>query len=608
MMRIGRVSRLVRSGMMWAVLLVGFVARPVHAATEFTVLFDLDQNALSGCTVATVDGPFAGVEQRLITTISTFDPLTVVSVVRQVCTAGPNTWGPTIPVSAPFPPSWPVGVANGTGGLDVIETYLPLAGLPPGVYRVGFTSALVGGGAEDALITTTGTGAGSPILIANVSSVGVPALDDGGRIGLVLLLFAAGLILLRHGRTGAGAWQAVVLLTAGLGVAYATLTPDGDPSGWATTPPLASDAPPAAPANIDIGTVFGTVSANTLLLRIDADLVVVEPAKIVVTPTTYDFGKVLVGSTVSHTFTIQNTGGVATSAIDAVAVNGDANFPGFTNDTCFTAILAPNDTCSVDVVFKPLALGAASATLSINASVGGMATANLSGFGAKEATLSISPSASQDFGNVLQNTTSATRIFTVQNTGDLPSGTLGVVATGDALGQWPRSDDNCTGQTLAAGATCTFKAAFNPNGTGSRSGAVGVTSAPGGTADTPVSGVGVATAASLQFDPTSRAFNALFGPGSLSTPVYITNSGAADSGPFVFEAGTPVTGNISNIEFQGGIPNGSPHPPCGTMLPGNSTCGGFMTFTASAAQADTKVTLKVTANPGGTSSFTATFD
>lgn len=120
--------------------------------------------------------------------------------------------------------------------------------------------------------------------------------------------------------------------------------------------------------------------------------------------------------------------------------------------------------------------------------------------------------------------------------------------------------------------------------------------------------LGAATVASLQFDPTSRASNTIPGGWQLRHAGLHTNLAAADSGPFVFEAGTPVTENICNIAFEGGIPNGSPHPPCGAALMPNSTCGGFMTFTASGPQADTKVTLNVTANPGGTSSFTAIFD
>jgi hypothetical protein len=263
-----------RASIALVVALVGLGARPASADTNFTVLLDLDNNTATGCTVATADGPFPGVEQRLITTVATTtNPMTVVAVVRQVCIAGPpaNTFGPNIPVNSPFNPPWPVGNGNGTGGFDVIETYFPLAGVAPGVYRLGFISSLVGGGGGDDALTTT-DGGQTEIVIASQSLREIPTLGGWGLLGLALLLLGAGHTLLRRRRTLAGSLLALLLLTAGVGAAFATLTPDGDPSDWAAIPPLATDAPPPSPVNLDIGTVFGTIANGDLLLRIDANL------------------------------------------------------------------------------------------------------------------------------------------------------------------------------------------------------------------------------------------------------------------------------------------------------------------------------------------------
>ena len=50
---------------MGAVLvLMLFAAAPAIADTDFAVLFDLDNNSGTGCTVATAAGTFVGADQR----------------------------------------------------------------------------------------------------------------------------------------------------------------------------------------------------------------------------------------------------------------------------------------------------------------------------------------------------------------------------------------------------------------------------------------------------------------------------------------------------------------------------------------------------------------
>ncbi len=259
-------------------LLGSFAAHSAAAITEFRTLLDLDNNAATGCPVPTVDGPFAGVEQVLITTVSTANPPEVTSLTRQICTG--VVFGPPSSISSPFPPPWPVGLGGGVGGSAVIETYLPLSLAPHGsAIRVGFTSEILGGGGQDALLTTSGAPTAPPIVILLASVIEVPTLGEWGLILLSLGLAAAGWHTLRRrsalgpggpfGPTTAGI--GIVLLLLGAGLAWAAIVPDGNPADWGAAAPIATD-PATEPVNADIVAVFARVESNVLFLRIDAEI------------------------------------------------------------------------------------------------------------------------------------------------------------------------------------------------------------------------------------------------------------------------------------------------------------------------------------------------
>src|SRR5580692_8121463 len=118
------------------------------ATAQFTAYLDLDNNSTTGCTVTTPDGPFPGVEELVTTTVDlTQTPPQVIAVNKQLCTnPGTNTFGPAQAITSPFAPPWQVGVGNGTGGADVVESYLPLPTLETGTtIHLAFTSLVVGG-------------------------------------------------------------------------------------------------------------------------------------------------------------------------------------------------------------------------------------------------------------------------------------------------------------------------------------------------------------------------------------------------------------------------------------------------------------------------------
>ena len=99
-------------------------------------------------------------------------------------------------------------------------------------------------------------------------------------------------------------------------------------------------------------------------------------AQLTVSPTSYQFGPVLVSSTsASATFTFENTGMATATGCAAPALSG-ANAADFTivADSCGTADLDAGDTCTVMVSVTPSAVGVRTMTLARTCIEGGTAT------------------------------------------------------------------------------------------------------------------------------------------------------------------------------------------------------------------------------------------
>ncbi|HEX7676681.1 MAG TPA: hypothetical protein VF713_01045, partial [Thermoanaerobaculia bacterium] len=85
---------------------------------DVRVFFDTDANRATGCTIPTANGPVAGVEQVLTTSVTVNGGIgTVTGVTRQQCVNG-LFFGDPVPVNG----GWNVGVSS-TGNL-FIETHV----------------------------------------------------------------------------------------------------------------------------------------------------------------------------------------------------------------------------------------------------------------------------------------------------------------------------------------------------------------------------------------------------------------------------------------------------------------------------------------------------
>jgi hypothetical protein len=204
-----------------------------------------------------------------------------------------------------------------------------------------------------------------------------------------------------------------------------------------------------------------------------------------ISPTAVGFGTVATGgSSAAQAVTVTNSG-TASAPVTSVATSGDFS----QTNTCGGSIPA-GSSCTVSVTFRPTATGSRTGTLTVTAS-GITNSVPLSGTGvAPGPILSANPSG-LTFAGTLVGSSSATQAVTVTNTGTTSATVSGVAATGDFS-----QTNNCS--TLAVGASCTVTVRFTPTTSGTRTGAVNITSnANNSPTAVSLSGSGIGTATNV---------------------------------------------------------------------------------------------------------------
>ena len=280
----------------------------------------------------------------------------------------------------------------------------------------------------------------------------------------------------------------------------------------------------------------------------------------------YDYGINLVGSSVTRSFTISNSGASsATSIVDGGTLATafqylGGNYPG-TGGNCGVTLTA-GATCTVFIEFSPTAALPYSETLSIDYD-DGVANQTLSnglvGTGAL-GFLTITDSPSHDFGPNLINTV-VERNFTITNTGDWAVSSLSYSASLAAPfsfkggGGYPGAGGDC-GSSLASGASCIIFVEFNPTATGNFTDSIDFTyddGVAGQNLSLGLDGSGTQTTTLTLSDTPTYDFgsiavgNTLEHIFTLSNPGLVTATSIANGGtiaaPFRFKgAGYPGTG------------------------------------------------------------------
>lgn len=320
---------------------------------------------------------------------------------------------------------------------------------------------------------------------------------------------------------------------------------DANASSWAQT----SSASPSWPITLLPGasTQIGVYAQPQVAASTSADLVITdnrsgdslvqvyasgttEPAYLSVYPSSLSFGSVPVGSSVSQTVNISDSGSAADVALWAVRVSG-SDAGDFSISTPYTipqegVALWPGDSLNVTVTFTPSAAGARSATLEVQGTnindCCAVIDVGLGGTGAQPQ-LSATPS-SVDFGSVLVGV-SASQPVTVQNTGSATLTLTGwsVSGSADFAVSGPQTAPPLS---LAPGASASFTVSYRPGATGAESATLSFSdNAPGSPQAVALSGTGVQPQATVT--PSSLGFGSVALGTSASQPVTVQNSGTA---------------------------------------------------------------------------------
>ncbi|GIG00782.1 choice-of-anchor D domain-containing protein [Catellatospora citrea] len=167
-----------------------------------------------------------------------------------------------------------------------------------------------------------------------------------------------------------------------------------------------------------------------------------------------------------QTVTLSNTG-TATATVSSITATGD-----YTLVTTCGATLAPGANCTVTVTFHPTAAGVRNGTLTIAGNAtNSPRTVALTGTGTTNGTASVSAAPTAiTFAATTVGGSSTGQTITVSNSGTAAATVSSITATGDF------TQTNTCGSTLAAGASCLVTAVFRPTATGTRTGALTVTS------------------------------------------------------------------------------------------------------------------------------------
>jgi hypothetical protein len=207
---------------------------------------------------------------------------------------------------------------------------------------------------------------------------------------------------------------------------------------------------------------------------------------------------------------------------------------------------------------------------------------------ATQPTITLSPT-SLTFAAQQVATQSAAQTVTLTSTGNAPAILSALVLTGDFT-----ETDNCAGQTLAIGSSCSVQIVFAPTASGARSGQLTIyANVPGGQATVTLNGTATAAAA-IVLTPLTLTFPAtLVNQTAPSQNITVSNTG----GTTATLTAPVLSGNMGDFTLYANS--------CGATLAPSTGCTLTLTFTPTVS-GTRSATLSITDNSGTASAATQT--
>ena len=282
-------------------------------------------------------------------------------------------------------------------------------------------------------------------------------------------------------------------------------------------------------AGIRTGTIVITDSApaSPRTINLSGTGVAAAAPAVTLTPSSLTFGNQTVGvASAVQNINVTNSGETSLGSI-SVSISG-ANVGDFPQTNNCPITLVAGFSCTIAVTFKPAALGARSASVSVSdTAAGSPQTVTLTGTGAQGngPAVTLTPPG-LTFSNVPANTSSAVQSSTLQNTGLAALTITGIAPTGGIPGDFSQTN-NCplSPSTLAVSASCTINVTFSPTSVIDQTAQISITdNAPNSPQALNLTGNGTAPAVNLS--STSLTFPArTVGTTSAAQTVTLENVG-----------------------------------------------------------------------------------
>lgn len=274
-------------------------------------------------------------------------------------------------------------------------------------------------------------------------------------------------------------------------------------------------------AFVQVSAVTGGVASGSVTGNAQA------PASLSISPGSASFSPATVGSMGGTTVsvTVTNNGDQTSGALSAMMSTTDFVVVPQAGD-CRNLALPGLTSCALRLAFTPQAAGARAANLTVSGTPGGSVIAMLTGTGLTPANLTLTAQTTTSFGNVVIPNT-ATRAFTVTNTGQSTSGALSFsLPMPSDFQNVPVGGDCVSGATLGPGGSCTLTIRFTAAiPAGAKSALLTASATPGGSPTLTLTGVSQRPAL---LTPATSSFgfgNVQVGTTSPSTTWTLTNGG-----------------------------------------------------------------------------------